>query len=82
MIGTETQVQRIASIKAAREAIGLSQNALAKRLRVHRTHLNKIESGERMPGRELMVKMADVLEITLDELVYLLEKTRAERERR
>jgi transcriptional regulator with XRE-family HTH domain len=57
------------NIAALREQRGWRQKELAPRLGVTRSGLSKWESGEHPPSVEALVKMAEVLEVTLDELV-------------
>jgi transcriptional regulator with XRE-family HTH domain len=57
------------NIAALREQRGWRQKELAPRLGVTRSGLSKWESGENPPPVEALVRMAEVLEVTLDELV-------------
>ncbi len=40
-----------------RKAIGMTQEAMAKELEISKSFYEKIESGERKPGRELIEKI-------------------------
>ena len=42
------------TLKEFREAIGLTQEAMANDLQISKSFYEKIESGERKPGRELI----------------------------
>ena len=57
------------NIAKLRERRGWVQKELARRLDVTRSGLSKWESGDHMPSVEALVRMAEVLEVTLDELV-------------
>jgi transcriptional regulator with XRE-family HTH domain len=57
------------AVRAAREAKGLTQAALADAADVHRTTLVRIEQGQMMPTIEVLTRIADVLRVSLDHLV-------------
>jgi transcriptional regulator with XRE-family HTH domain len=57
------------AVRAAREAKGLTQAALAEAADVHRTTLVRIEQGQMMPSIEVFTRIADVLGVSLDHLV-------------
>lgn len=53
-----------ARLRAAREAAGLSQNALARLTGLNPATINRLESGERAPSnRELVEKVCDALRL-------------------
>lgn len=54
----------------ARERAGLNVPKLAKRLGISKQHLYDIEKGERLPSRELALKIVD--ELPLVDLLGLL----------
>jgi transcriptional regulator with XRE-family HTH domain len=56
-------------LKAARLERGLSQDALARTARLHRTCISLIERDERSPTLESIVLLARALQITPSELV-------------
>ncbi len=56
-------------IYEARKSLGLSQEALAKRIGVSKVTVCWYESGDRTPTLENFLKLADELNLTLDELV-------------
>jgi transcriptional regulator with XRE-family HTH domain len=53
-----------AAVRAARLGIGISQEELAARCRMHPTALSKIERGEAVPRADTLRKLADVLGTT------------------
>ena len=57
------------NIAGLREQRGWVQKELAPQLGVTRSVLSKWESGDHMPPVEALVRMSEVLEVTLDELV-------------
>lgn len=57
------------NIKAFRKEKGLSQGELADKIKVHLTHISRIETGKYNPSVEDLIKIADVFEVSLDELV-------------
>lgn len=56
-------------LKTYRQARQLSQEALAKQLSISRQSISKWENNEATPDLDNLVKLADVLEVSLDELV-------------
>jgi transcriptional regulator with XRE-family HTH domain len=60
-----------------RRAVGLSQDALAERLGVDRTTVSRWERGATDPQLALRCRLANVLDITLDDLNGLLAHVRA-----
>lgn len=62
------------ALQEARDQRGLTQEALSLETGVHRNYIGGIERGERSPSVAAVVKLADVLGVTLSELF-----TRAER---
>ena len=56
-------------IREARKALGMSQDALAKQIGVSKVTICWYESGERTPGLENFLKLSEVLNLSLDELV-------------
>jgi putative transcriptional regulator len=53
------------AIKAARLAAGLTQLALAERVGVGRVAINRIESGAVTPSFNLILRLADALDLEL-----------------
>lgn len=62
-----------ASVRAARTAQGIAQEALAARVGVERSHMGKIERGEHLPNLGLVLKIAVALECSAAELVGATE---------
>lgn len=58
-----------ANIRAAREAAGLSQDDLAKRLKCAQSHVARMEKGTRTPSVAYMWKLAEALGVEPAELV-------------
>jgi transcriptional regulator with XRE-family HTH domain len=56
-------------LRTLRERQGLSQVQLAKQLGISRPYVNLFESGRRMPGTELMLKIANIFGVSVDVLV-------------
>jgi transcriptional regulator with XRE-family HTH domain len=50
-----------ANIRSARQATGLSQEALAEQLGITQSWLSKYELDKLLPGPEILTRMADVL---------------------
>ena len=57
------------AIRAQRERIGLSQEALAERIYVSRQTVSNWECGKTYPDIESLLLMAQLFDVTLDELV-------------
>jgi len=57
------------NLKKCRTEKGISQSELANKIDIHVTHLSRYERGLSLPSIEVAQKIADVLEISLDELV-------------
>ena len=58
-----------AKMKQLRERLDLTQEALAKRVGVHRVTLTNIESGEASPTLAVVERLARVFRVKLDELI-------------
>jgi transcriptional regulator with XRE-family HTH domain len=58
-----------ANLRKAREAAGLSQEALGHRADFHPTEVNRIERGRRNPGLLTIVKLAKALDIPASDLM-------------
>lgn len=56
-------------IAAYRKQKGMSQEELAEKLQVSRQAVSKWEAGQSVPDLERLVEMADLFQITLDQLV-------------
>lgn len=55
------------TLKEFREQKGLSQTELANRVGLKQTTISQYENGSRKPNLAMSKKIADTLEITLDE---------------
>lgn len=56
------------AIRARREILGISQEELGFRSRLHRTYVADIERGARNPSLQSIVKLADALDFSLSDL--------------
>ncbi len=56
------------SIKTRREALGVSQERLARAAGLHRTYLGGIERGERNPSLRNLLSVATALDVPLSVL--------------
>ena len=56
-------------MRARREVLGLSQEALSQRSRIHRTYIGTLEAGERNPSLDMVARLARALEVDAAELV-------------
>ncbi|MBI1868273.1 MAG: helix-turn-helix transcriptional regulator [Methylocystis sp.] len=64
------------NVKAARKALGLSQEALAFETEIDRTYISGIERGKRNPSLDLIVRLAVRLDTTPGELLTPQRKAR------
>ena len=55
-------------IRDIRERSGLSQTALARRLQISRSYLNRIENGKSNPSITMAVRIAKALNVTLNDI--------------
>jgi len=58
------------NLKQFRSDKGFSQEAFANQVGVHVTNLSKYERSKSVPSLEIAEKMASILEVSIDELVY------------
>jgi transcriptional regulator with XRE-family HTH domain len=58
-----------ANLRAAREAAGLTQEALGLRASFHPTEVNRIERGRRNPGLLTIIRLAKALDVPAGELL-------------
>jgi len=56
-------------LRALRQRRNLTLRQLADLLEVHYTHLNNIEIGKRSPSTVLVLKIADLFNVTADQLM-------------
>lgn len=59
-------------LKEIRKAKGISQLKLAMDLNMNQNTISRYETGEREPGIDDLIKIADYFRVSLD---YLLERT-------
>jgi transcriptional regulator with XRE-family HTH domain len=64
------------AIRSAREARGLSQEALAERCGLHRTYVGGIERGERNPSYTNILRIAEALGERPSRLLAAAERDR------
>lgn len=57
------------NLKESRQRKGLSQKKLAKLSGVAQSSISEIENGKSFPGVFTLQKLADVLEVSVDELL-------------
>jgi len=57
------------NLKKARKNAGLSQNDIAKKLNVSQGAVSQWEQGIRQPSHEVLVKLAEMFDCTIDFLV-------------
>ena len=58
-----------ASIREARKRAGLNQEELAEMARLNRVTIAKYEAGKVEPGAQALSRIADALEVSVDELL-------------
>jgi transcriptional regulator with XRE-family HTH domain len=73
------------NLKRLRTERGISQEEMAKKIKVHANHLSRYERGLSAPSIEVVEKMAKLLDVSIDELVFgsvseRMEKNIADRE--
>ena len=56
-------------LRHLRDQRGYSLRELAQMLGVHYTHLNKIELGQKGPSTDLVLKVAQVFDVSTDQLM-------------
>lgn len=57
-------------LKSCRTGKNVSQEQLASAVGVHANHISRYETGKATPSIEVAAKMAEALEVSLDELVF------------
>jgi len=58
-----------ARLRSLRELRGLTQQQLADRLKAAKSRISRYESGNALPEAETLVTLAEVLEVSIDELL-------------
>ena len=61
------------AVKVRREALGLTQEDLAERARIHRTYLSDVDRGGRNVSLVNIERIAEALALPLSELFTLVE---------
>lgn len=64
------------AIRAARIEHSLSQERLAEMVEITPTHLKHIESGHRNPSVEVLIKLVQILHVSLDNIIFHSESER------
>lgn len=68
-IGTKETRERLAkNIQKLRKKIGFSQEELAEKVKISRTHMGHIEQGRRSPSIKVMTKIANVFKVKVSDL--------------
>lgn len=62
-------IDEMKNLKKYRTERGVSQEALAKKVGIHPVHLSRYERNLSVPSIEVARKIADILEVSIDELV-------------
>lgn len=62
------------NIREKRKQADLTQEQLAKALAIDRSTVAKWESGESMPRAQILPKLAEILECTIDEIFKVKEQ--------
>ena len=57
-------------LKDIRSGKGISQGQLADMIGIHSTHISRYERNQTNPSVDVVKKLADVLEVSTDDLVY------------
>jgi transcriptional regulator with XRE-family HTH domain len=58
------------NLKMFRSEKNISQEELAKKVGIHPNHLSRYERGQASPSIEVVQKIADALEVSIDQLVF------------
>lgn len=61
------------AVRASREALGISQEELAGRCKLHRTYVAGVERGIRNPSLKSIVKIAGGLDLAMSDLFRRME---------
>ena len=68
MIMANTKEKQGKKVQKLRKALGYTQEALAEKLGISRTHMGHIEQGRKSPSIKLMDKLARVLKVKVPDL--------------
>lgn len=66
------------NLKKCRTQKGVSQDEIAKRISIHPVQFSRYERGQSAPSIEVVQKIADALEVSIDQLVYGDQDSKAE----
>lgn len=66
------------NLKKCRAKRGISQDELAKKISIHPVQFSRYERGQSAPSIEVVQKIADALEVSIDQLVYGDQDNKAE----
>jgi transcriptional regulator with XRE-family HTH domain len=58
------------NLKRIRNLRNISQGELAQKVDMHATHISRYERNVTAPSIEILKKLAEALEVTVDELIY------------
>jgi transcriptional regulator with XRE-family HTH domain len=56
-------------ISSFRNKVGISQEELSERINLSREHINRIESGKKLPALDTLVDIANALNVSADDLL-------------
>jgi len=63
-------------LRRLRNAKGWSQEDLAARLEISRSHIGRLETGEKQPSLNMLFRLADALEVPATVIIAEMEKER------
>ena len=66
------------NLKKCRVQRGMSQEELAKKINIHPVQFSRYERGHSVPSIEVVQKIADAMEVSIDQLVYGDQDNKAE----
>lgn len=61
------------ALREARHALGISQEELADRAEIHRTHVSQLERGLKSPTIDTLARLAKALNTTPSKMMRMLE---------
>ena len=61
-------------LRQLRHTKGWSQEDLALRLEISRSHIGRLETGEKQPSLKILFRLADALEIPASAIILEMEK--------
>lgn len=66
------------NLKRIRNEKSISQDELSKKIDIHSVQLSRYERGQSVPSIDIASKIADALEVSIDELVHGNKNNKAE----